>query len=95
MATKINLTLALPADEYNLLKSVSDDTGISRSDLISSLISRYLFVLKHALAAGATQTPEALSDTFQPEPGIPATQTDPDLTGDDPGDDVKYVPIED
>lgn len=70
MATKINVTLTLDGNDYNLLKSVADYTGLSRSECISRLLNTYAVVLMSKNDTSTTQGQTEQSGVLP----MPATQ---------------------
>ena len=104
MASKINVTLTLSPDAYNLLKHVSDYTNLSRSEVVNGLILSYASMLKAANDTSTTQTPEPENQGDQPI--VPAgttqnheydffTKTDRLILEDKADDELTYGPIED
>ena len=95
MASKINVTLTLSPDAYNLLKHVSDYTNLSRSEVVNRLILSYADHLKAVNDTSTTQTPEQQNRAHQPIIPADTTQTDQLILEDDPGDELTYGPIDD
>ena len=74
MTSKINVTLALSPEAYNLLKEVSDYTNLTRSEVVNRLILAHANALKSTDDTSTTQTPKPKNQGDQPIVPAPAAQ---------------------